>query len=342
MLSDLRNIHPKTPLAFGNDMSRIVRGIAIILMVCGHSLPGKVNAFAVPLFSFLVGYGYNFARERSLAHGLRRIWHLLKSYWIILFGICLPVALATYPLHLIKWDETLLCAFGLNGRLNFFSWYIYFYIFAMMVMPWLSRLIDKPHRRGVIYLIAICAVCGLGVWALSYADPKDKLASVAYRCLRYLPIVLAGYYLASRNLFSHISYRRGWIGAMVGLALMVSIYFLRGWAPVLVIDLIWAPLFAAGTSMLFGSLTLAPLRLLLTEMGLKSMNIWFLHALFFTHATKKVFGLFTDWIPWRWLFIIAVLALSYLMAMALDWLMKKISDIRFTALFRPLQKNAQR
>lgn len=311
------------PIAFGNDMSRLVRGIAIILMVTGHSLPGKVIGFAVPLFSFLVGYGYAFAKQRSLAHSAHRVWHLLSNYWVVLLGICLPAALISYPKP-IQTSDVLLGMFGLNPKLNFFAWYIYFYIFAMAMLPVLSRVIDKLGWKGVLLLSAIC---GLAVWGITTVPgyTKNMGLNVSYRCLRYLPIVLGGYWLARFSIFSRITCRRTPLLVVGAIGAMVGIYFLRGVPYAQVFDLLWAPLFAACVALLFGSRQLRPLRWLLNQMGLKSMHIWFLHALFFTHSTKGVLGILTGWIHSKPLFIIAVLVLSFVMAVIIDKLLIQIT-----------------
>lgn len=279
------------PLAFGNDISRIVRGIAIILMVVGHSLPGKVIGFAVPLFSFLVGYGYNFSRSHDARHSFSRVWHLLANFWIILFGLCIPAALITHagPVNL---GEVALNMFGLHPRFNFFCWYIYFYIVAMALLPGLSRIIDRHGLRGVILLSLLfgAVVVGLGaipvegmpVWGV-------KLVGCASRCACYMPVVLVGYWIAKNSLYSRSICRRSPWRLALCFAILIGIYFLRGLPWVKALDLIWAPLAAGVVAQIFGMYTLAPLRWLLTFLGMKSMGIWFLHAIFFTHATRKLF-----------------------------------------------------
>lgn len=303
-------------LEFGNDKSRIVRGIAIILMVTGHTLPGKVISFAVPLFSFLVGYGYAFARERNLRHGAHRVWHLLKEYWIILFGICLPTALLFYP-RPIPVSEIVLGMFGLFPRLSFFSWYVYFYIFAMAMMPMVSRIVDRYGWRGVISVSLVSA--GLMLAAEHYQTVNPHIVfGAAYRCFRYLPIVVAGYWLASNKIFSRIVVPSAWWVAPFALLAMVGIYFTRGWEYARIIDLIWAPTFAALSAIALAPKYLAPLRKLLTLFGIQSGKIWFLHALFITHCTKVLFGRLVDWIAVPAGKVIAILLLSYLMAIIID------------------------
>lgn len=314
-----------SPLEFGNDKSRLVRGIAIILMVTGHTLPGTVISFAVPLFSFLVGYGYAFARERNLRHGLKRSWHLLKEYWIILFGICLPTALIFYPRPIPIW-EIVLGMFGLFPRLSFFSWYVYFYIFAMALMPAVSRMIDRYGWRGVVTASLISGGIMLVMEHLQTVNPHIVFGA-AYRCFRYFPIVMGGYWLAHFKIFSRINVPSAWWTAPLALAAMVSIYFTRGWEYAKILDLMWAPLFAALTAVALSPGYLWPVRKLLTLFGIQSGKIWFLHALFITHCTKVLFGRLVDWITIPACKVIAILLLSYAMAVIIDRIVNLVTRL---------------
>lgn len=200
-----------THLAFGNDMSRIVRGIAVTLMVTGHSLPGKIIPFAVPLFSFLVGYGYFFAREKTLRHAAKRIWHLLSHFWLILFGICIPAAIISWP-DSIKISEVLLNMFGLCGRFNFYCWYIYFYIAAMCMMPLISSIINRHGLKATIGISLFFGLACLAIynWLGNYLTTgSPNIVSVVYRCFRYMPIVTMGYWLAQSSFFSRIPIKKG-------------------------------------------------------------------------------------------------------------------------------------
>lgn len=309
-------------LPFGNDMSRIVRGVAIILMVCNHSLPGKVIGFAVPLFSFLVGYGYAFAKNKDFAHSARRIWHLLKDYWFVIFAIALPTALLTYP-RPIDLKEFMLCLFGLNGRLNFYAWYIYFYIFSMLLLPFIYQLIARKNVLPTLMFSAACGLVTFGIGEIAGFD-KNIVLSALSRCFRYFPIVLMGFWIASNGIFRKFYVTRNpWIP--IGcVALLVGIYVFRSSEYIRIGDFLWAPVAALIISIPFTIYVLKPLRFVLTELGLKSMNIWFLHALFFTHSTKSLFSPLVSWISWKPAFVLAILILSYLMAIVvgkiIDWI----------------------
>lgn len=305
-------------LEFGNDKSRLVRGVAIILMVTGHTLPGKVISFAVPLFSFLVGYGYAFARERNLRHGVRRVRHLLTEYWIILFGICLPIALSLYPKP-ITVPQILLGMFGLDPRLSFFCWYVYFYIFAMAVMPSVSRIVDRYGLKGALAVMALSGGLMLGAQALE-AHHSHSVWQIADRCFHWLPVVVGGYWLARYNVFSRIMVPQRWWVPVVALAGMVAIYLLRAWPYAKIIDFVWAPLFSVLLAVVLAPQWLRPIRQILTKAGLQSGNIWFLHALFMTHSTKMVFGPLVEWITVPALKVVGILLLSYAMGVIITQL----------------------
>lgn len=319
-------------LEFGNDMSRLVRGLAVVLMVIGHSLPGKIIPFAVPLFSFLVGYGYYFAKQKTISHAAKRVWHLLSHFWLILFGICIPAALITWAGE-IKIGEVLLNMFGLCGRFNFYCWYIYFYVAAMLLMPIVSRAINK---RGLWATLLIAALFGgiagsIYLWANSYLTTgSPNVVSVLYRVCRYMPVVVMGYWLAYSKFFSKISLRKNIWAVLSAIAILIGVYMLRGVPYMMLADLIWAPVAAGALAVVFNIYALPFLRIIITELGLKSMGIWFLHAVFFTHSTRGLFLPLIKWIPlnnWMpdllWLpkgslRIPVIIVLSYFMAWGVE------------------------
>ncbi len=338
----------KGHIDFSNDMSRIIRGIAVVMMVIGHSLPGRITPFAVPLFSFLVGYGYAFAKQHSLRHSALRIWHLLSHFWFILFLICIPAALISWNGE-IKISEISMNMFGVCGRFNFYCWYIYFYIAAMLMMPPLARLIDRFGLKATLLEAVIFGLLAGGIytWMGSWLTTgHTNVISILYRCFRYMPIVIMGYWLAHYRILSKIPLKRHPIIPIACIGGLIGLYLLRGLPCLQWFDLIWAPLTGVLVAGIFNLYPLAPLRFVLTELGLKSMGIWFLHALFFTHSTKGFFMPLIRWIPannWipdaTWMVrgcfrIIAIIILSYLMALIVDFAFKKSKELINKGLYR--------
>lgn len=115
----------------------------------------------------------------------------------------------------------------------------------------------------------------------------------------------------------------------VCMALLALTYFVRGILPALTqsLNFIWAPLASATVACLFSTCRLGWLQYILTQLGIRSMGIWFLHALFFTFSTRNLFLPLIDWVPDGWLRVIPILALSYIMAVAVNYLYGKISGL---------------
>ena len=102
-------------LAFGKDKTAIVKGFAILFMIilhCGSSqgwydvtIPafntyqGLQKVFGtfkicVGIFTFMVGYGYAFSKNKDFKYSISHIWKMLLPFWIVLFVFTLPVIIA--------------------------------------------------------------------------------------------------------------------------------------------------------------------------------------------------------------------------------------------------------
>lgn len=179
---------------FGPDKSQILRGLAIIFMVALHNDTLPEFKICVPIFTFLVGYGYAFAKEKDLRHGLKRSWHLLSHFWLILIGLFLPVAIwrGGYEPTVSK---VLLEMFGLESDLNWYSWYVYFYIFAMLIMIPASRLIVKFRLYGVVGMLLTSVIGILAIHSITGLSENVWLQA-AFDCFLCSPVMYVGFYLA--------------------------------------------------------------------------------------------------------------------------------------------------
>lgn len=179
---------------FGPDKSQILRGLAIIFMITLHNDMLPEFKICVPIFTFLVGYGYAFAREKNLRHGLKRMWHLLSHFWLILLGLVLPVAIWKGGYNPTV-DNVLLNMFGLESNLNWYSWYIYFYIFAMLAMIPASRLIQrfKLPALGVLIIVSL-ALC-FAIHLIPNWSSNVWLQAI-HDCFLCSPVMYTGFYLA--------------------------------------------------------------------------------------------------------------------------------------------------
>ena len=86
--------------------TQMIKGIAILIMIAHHfivipftemtylvTLFGYACKICVAVYAVLSGYGYFFAKEKTIKYGLKKIWSLLKIYWISLFTLFIPAAM---------------------------------------------------------------------------------------------------------------------------------------------------------------------------------------------------------------------------------------------------------
>ena len=100
-----------TNLQFTRDYTHIIKGIAILFMIILH-VGGSGATYDVPMrtmseypvlsfvhpsfklcvgiFTFMIGYGYAFAKVKDWRYSVKHVWSLLKVFWLILLVITVP------------------------------------------------------------------------------------------------------------------------------------------------------------------------------------------------------------------------------------------------------------
>ncbi len=212
--------------------------------------------------------------------------------------------------------------FGLWPGFNFYCWYVYFYILAMIVMPPLSRLIDKYNMKALIPMILLFC----GTYFLIEFHPgfqSNQWLDKFGRFCKLMPIVVAAYWLAKRQIFGKIKITPGGWAAIGAVGVICVAYLVRAIIPHNSLDFLICPIFAGGFAILFDSFDAIGswiakagvwLRVLFTDLGMKSMHIWFLHSLFLAHSTKGLFSFLTPLYANPVSKVAAILLASWLLA----------------------------
>lgn len=295
---------------FGADKSEVVRGWAILFMICLHNDCGGAFKICVPMFTFLVGYGYWFAKRKNLVHAAMRSWHLLSHFWLILLGIFLPVAIWRGG-YVPSVGNVLENMFGLESNLNWYSWYIYFYLYAMLTMIPCSRLIVRFGLWAVGTLIVVCFGLVGGIHLIPGWSDNIWWQAI-HDCLLCSPVMFSGFYMAANNSVAKIRIAHSVSVAVGWVAVAVAIFFIRKLPMMAVLDFVLVPVFVVAIVALFNIVRERYLVGVLTALGRQSMNMWFLHALFATSCTAVVFAPLLTWIEPRWAMIATMVAVSYL------------------------------
>lgn len=294
----------KGNITFGKDITLIIKGVAIIYMMLlhcygrglyladvdfSHAPLAHVNdvfKICVGIFVFMVGYGYNFSKNKDTQYSLQHIKKLLIPFWVILFVFTVPVCLKS-----LKYYGTTALLFnlvGIDSRLNYYSWFVYFFIYAMIVMPFASRFIDRDPLRNSTIAILMAFVLEVGVHSIP-GCLENKVLLAIFNCMLCTPGMVLGYYFAHERLFERFPIPSRPVGGCVGIALVVLPLVARwlcGSVYGFSLDFFYVPLEIAGIVLLFNVFRLRYLRTVLQTLGGVSVYMWFFHALFFTRPVS--------------------------------------------------------
>lgn len=288
------------------DDSQAVKGLAILLMIMHHvlipefyinpwpPLSGFVcihlrmcGKLCVGIFAFVTAYGYAFTERRDFKYSMCHIIRLLKIYWpIYIFTVILSVLWS----HQFDFKEIMLNLFGLSHKYNCANWYVYFYIYSMLILPLIAKLMDSFKVRG---LLAIVLLCGI---TCSILEPVDiRWVRILCDCLFYSPVLVAGFFLGKIN-WSIVKYKFSVMDLILILAfgLIVSALFyafFNGFTPFT----FTAPMVIFSMAALFKRLDLPQLYGFLKKLGQLSSYMWFIHAVFFSTKTRMIFQQQSFW-----------------------------------------------
>lgn len=338
--------------AISYDTGQAIKGIALLLMVFHHCFGFPAWYFALPpcmhnrhlvsiaghaaicvsLFAFLTGWFYYHHQEKSIQYSCKKIIGLLTNYWII----CIPLlAIATifFEYNLAR-TQTFFELIPIKDReLMFFSWYVWFYILAMCLLPLLG-ILEKDDHKTIRYVSFILILSGI-LWILRHTD----LSRFTYSLPLYFPIILAGYFTAEFRIFErflHFSKRK---------YIRYPLLFILSITIIEALKLTGTPCrgtlakgVAAG-SIILSILILKPIMTklkiwnILRFLGYYSLNIWFIHCLFFARPTREFFQTHFFLSENPLLIMGCVLIFSLALALTFDPLQKYVSVPLLAKLF---------
>ena len=331
---------------FDRNITQIVKGFAIIFMMILHCysadnydvsldrsfiLVGEYHRtckICVAIFVFMVGYGYNFSKSKDWRYGVQHVKKLLIPFWVILFLFTFPVCFDRVCAdHVVN---VIYNVFGIDSTYNYFSWFVYFYIFAMAVMPFVSRFIDKSPLRNTLIVLAVTVAMALIIHEAPrflFSDSNYVFDTPPYlalfNCFLTSPVMVLGYLFAHEGYFERINLgriSRFWT-LVLGVGLFVAGFVLRRYTYTL-LDFLFAPLIIASIAILFNKFEWRYFRAVMIKIGEVSVYMWFFHALFYTKAVRWFYQpaitVFDD--------INLVVLWTILLTFCASWLLKTVVD----------------
>lgn len=227
-------------ITFGKDKTTIIKGFAVVFMIFLHVFGGEgwyendipmnhneglirfMHSFqiCVGIFVFMIGYGYAYSKKKDLCYSIKHVKQLLTVFWTILFIFAVPAGLTV----LCKADSgarmLLLNMFGIDETLLWVSWFVFLYIWAMIVMPFAGRLIDKQPYLWVVLLMALSYVAQVSIWY--FVDTFNSQAGwhAIFVCFSWTPTILLGYLFARKELFQKIKLPNNWLVTVVAIVIV--------------------------------------------------------------------------------------------------------------------------
>lgn len=329
-------------LNFDKEKTSIIKGFAIIFMIVLHAFCGAgwydkdlpmnhnqeliswmgVLKICVGIYTFMVGYGYAFAKRKDFSYSCHHAKNLLIIFWTILLGFALPVGYN----QLSGGEDLLLNMFAIKSNLCWVSWFVHFYLWAMIVMPFIGRLIDKKP-------ILFSTICIIGVFlsevALHQFIPgyqNNNWLQALFNCLLQTPCMILGYLFSRKHWFQRIPIPRHWLVIPIAILVILLTFCLRHKMRSIYgfnMDFFYAPMVIFCILTIFNQYRMTYFSRVMTELGDKSVYMWFFHGLFFTAATRSVYQpiiLISDnlWIISIWTIIITYIS-SVLIKKAVEY-----------------------
>lgn len=296
-------------MSLSREVSNRIKGIAIVLMVMTHTFKlfssgssyftipflntgktletilGQSADICVYLFAFVSGYGLCCSYKGKNAKDiffqtLTKIIQFLLCYWLIVFAIYLPFYAANQG-NDFRFIELFKTMFGHQGFFSY-GWYVYFYLLLLVTLPLFGRLLNlnKCLSLVVSYLPFIGAYIILNRVQTNvpyYDNLCVLLFSYCTACVGY-SFAKHGFFDFVNNLFS----RKRWIimliTGIVGFSLELIGFGYYGKGIVQPFSVVFIIVFIVE---LFSFNTPKWLNKALDILGYNSMNMWYIHYIFF-------------------------------------------------------------
>ena len=301
-------------ITFSRDHTRILKGIALLLMIVHHTSTPSLwadegsDVFAtfqylqqsakicVYIFAFLVGYGFYCSKNKTIQYSFKRCCSLLVPFWTMLFCIFLPLSIisGSFAVHSggNLWGGVkliLLNMFGVDETLNWYSWFVCFYILAIYSLPLLNRLFTHHEKYGWIICIGFYYICE----CLLHLIPNWKSNWISLNLFTYtaqMPCVILGYMCAYWNykgLLPRLFEGKSRLPlAMVSIFAVLVLSALKIPTLGFCFQAFYTPILIFAVVGIINVMPFNSLSKFLHNIGSQSLYMWFFHAVFFTESVN--------------------------------------------------------
>ncbi|MCE5286627.1 MAG: acyltransferase [Pelosinus sp.] len=302
---------------FNVTSTQMIKGVALLLMLIHHifSFPdwwtvqnpyigifighktleyylGVFGKICVSIFAFLTGYGMFYALEKdnTINKFIHKALSFLTTYWTILFFIFLPINLILGNNDLLKVKEVLKNIVAISTSIIAFAWYVRFYILVLLSFPLLIS-ICKKFNNPYICICFIWVVAILINRVIGHSGYTSFIIQWLMEYFTYMPSVIAGICFAQHKVFDMLNvtlvkYKLNSLFisiTTVCLIIMIRFFTQNHFST----DTFLTPIFIYSIIDILNHINSYKVNKLLTFLGKHSLNLWFLHAIFFFN-TKAI------------------------------------------------------
>lgn len=300
-------------MKFDVKMTNRIKGVALMLMLVHHffgfsewyvdgidysqymflNLPIQIwtqisTKICVPMFAFLTGWAYFFAKEKNYKYSFKKISVFLVNYWLILFGVVLPLYVFVGGVVPSLKDMMLNMLALKADNMVMFAWYVYFYIFTMLVLPfWVKRLTDKPVV-DIVVSYAICTLTYGAMWMLK-VEGLEIVINVFYDSFFWFMCVLAGFFVAKYDVFGKLYQVFYTPNVLKSVLIIIAVLICRmNWTKLcgVPLDSIYVTIVIFELLNIFADNRCKVVNRFFEFVGHHSTNVWFLHGVFFDPVTN--------------------------------------------------------
>lgn len=293
----------------------------------------------VSIFVFVTGYTYFYVQNKCLKYSIKKICILLVDYWLVYFIfelISIGWKFSEFDFHIF-----LKGCLGLDQSIMTFCWYVFFYVFMMLIFPYLSALLDNDHFSagitGIMLPVILCTVFRIYLTG-------DEMGNWIWNFLLFIPVMCIGYIYAKYNIFFKVydSFmdRLGNIffkDIILCIMIVVAVWG-RYFCPNLTVgyindeammklnmDILYAPMFIYACVNLARQFKNNRIHVI-SELGKQSMLMWFGSCIFF-NSSKPLFQPILYLPKNPVLVVIWGTFLCYIFALLISFITKPINDL---------------
>ena len=293
-------------------MTFIIKGVAIIFMIVLHCFGGRewyMECYDIPMngnapllkfmsslqicvgiYVFMIGFGYSFCKQKNLSYSFNHVRSLLKVFWSTLILFTLPVSLSYISTRNSEWF--FLNLFGVIEDLSWVSWFVALYVWAMILMPLLGRLLDRYKWKGLIGIICCCWLLLIAIHSWIPHFNSHHIWHTLFVCIGWTPLICIGYSSGKYQLIEKVKIKHNLCTLLTAIVIIPLVLWLKSqFKGILILnfDIIYAPVIIYCILCIFTIIKSLNIKRCFISLGKFSVYMWFIHAIFFTECTRPTY-----------------------------------------------------